>query len=35
MGDEVDLRMFLYSKYEMRESQNPDVKFEVINEHKK
>ena len=27
LGDEVDLRMFLFSKYDMRESQNPDVKF--------
>lgn len=31
MGDEIDLRMFLYSEYEMRQSEKIEVKFEVID----
>jgi hypothetical protein len=27
LGDEVDLRMFLFSKYEMKTSKKNDVKF--------
>ena len=31
MGDEVDLRMFLYSGYKMSDSEDPNVKFVVKN----
>lgn len=31
MGDEIDLRMFLYSEFEMRQSEKIEVKFEVID----
>ena len=31
MGDEIDLRMFLYSEYEMMQSEKIEVKFEVID----
>lgn len=31
MGDEIDLRMFLYSEYEMKQSEKIEVKFEVID----
>lgn len=34
MGDEVDLRMFLYSEYEMKQSPKEDVRFVAIHKEK-
>lgn len=34
MGDEVDLRMYLYSEYKMEQSKKEDVRFVAREESK-